>query len=476
MKVLIGSMTHESNMFAPVLTKKEDFNYLYGEDVIDDLACRDIFEEAGIEVIPTLVANGGSSGYVERAAYDHILGQFLDGVRKHKDELDGIFLFLHGAMHVADLEPDSGEHYLLERIREIVGPELPIGVAMDPHGNVSKHYCELANVVRCYRNSPHTDADETNRKTARVFIDMLKKGVKVHPAWERVSILIGGERCVSFEEPLCLINEKLNECEKDPRIASCSYHVGFAWADSPLCSACVVVVPAEEKYADYAAEKAKELADYAFSKRRDFHFTGNAMDMNEAMDVAYASDKKPIFISDAGDNTTAGALGWNTVVLRQILARDTKGKKSLIAAINHPTALEKLKDLEIGAAVDLALGMDYDEDSKATPIKGIVKAKGDMLGFDGDAEGQVVTVSVGDLDVAVSNSSASFTHLRQFEGAGLDWKDYDIIVIKQGYLFPELKEVAGYMIMSLTPGATDQHTENFDYKLIHRPMYPVDDV
>lgn len=47
-------------------------------------------------------------------------------------------------------------------------------------------------------------------------------------------------------------------------------------------------------------------------------------------------------------------------------------------------------------------------------------------------------------------------------------------MVKQGYLFPELKKVAAYSVMSLTPGPTDQLTENFDYKTIHRPMFPVD--
>ncbi|MCI5801063.1 MAG: M81 family metallopeptidase [Oscillospiraceae bacterium] len=477
MKVLIGSATHESNMFTQILTEKEDFHYFFGDEMIEKMGCGDIFAREGIEVIPTVEADGGSRGYIRRDVYEYIRSQIIPKVEEHKDELDGVYLFLHGASHVVDLPGDSMEHALVEEIRAIVGPDMPIGISMDPHGNVSARLCELANVIRCYRESPHTDAAETVRHTAELFIRVMKEGRKIHPAFAPVPILIGGERCVSFEEPLCLINEKLNEAEKIPGILSASYHVGFAWADSPLCTAGVVVVPESGEYAGLAQKVADELADFAFSKRFDFHFTGNAMPAGEAWEKAYSFDGAPVFVSDSGDNVTAGSLGFNTVALRQILNADRKGKRTLIASIFDKPCCEYLARFPVGAQVEFSVGTGIDADAEPVAVKGVIKARGDIVDLFGGSPARMgggVLVSLGDVDLIVADDNTSFMHVEQFEAMHTDYRDYDVIVIKQGYLFPGLKEVAAYSIMALTPGATDQLTENFDYKTIHRPMFPVD--
>lgn len=398
-------------------------------------------------------------------------------MRAHKDELDGMYLFLHGASHVVDLPGDSGEPYLLEEIRKIVGWDMPIAVAMDPHGNVNPRYTQLANIVRCYRESPHTDSTATKRHVVRLLIDMLKNKKQTHPVYARVPILVGGERCVSFEEPLCLINEKLNEAEKIPGILSASYHVGFAWADSPMCCAGVMVVPEEESGREAAQKVADELADFAFSKRFDFHFTGNAIEKEKAMDEAIAYPDGPVFLSDAGDNTTAGALGFNTVALRQVLNADRRGKRTLIASIFDKPCCEYLARFPVGAQVEFSVGTGIDADAEPVAVKGVIKARGDIVDLFGGSPvrmGGGVLVSLGDVDLIVADDNTSFMHVEQFEAMHTDYRDYDVIVIKQGYLFPGLKEVAAYSIMALTPGATDQLTENFDYKTIHRPMFPVD--
>ena len=50
------------------------------------------------------------------------------------------------------------------------------------------------------------------------------------------------------------------------------------------------------------------------------------------------------------------------------------------------------------------------------------------------------------------------------------------MVVKQGYIFPELKEAASFSVMSLTLGATPQDTKIIPFKRIMRPMFPVDDI
>jgi microcystin degradation protein MlrC len=48
------------------------------------------------------------------------------------------------------------------------------------------------------------------------------------------------------------------------------------------------------------------------------------------------------------------------------------------------------------------------------------------------------------------------------------------VVVKIGYLVPELYDMRGDWIMALTPGGVDQDLERMEFKRINRPMFPFD--
>ncbi|MDC0387112.1 MlrC C-terminal domain-containing protein, partial [Flavobacteriaceae bacterium] len=50
----------------------------------------------------------------------------------------------------------------------------------------------------------------------------------------------------------------------------------------------------------------------------------------------------------------------------------------------------------------------------------------------------------------------------------------DILVVKIGYLVPELYDLRGDWIMALTPGGVDQDLERLGYKRVKRPIFPLD--
>ncbi len=481
MKVLVGSYTAESNAHVGRSCDFNDFYYRYGDEMIEGMHSKDLFEEANIELIPTILANGHAQGRVTKYAFEFIKDQILKGVKDHIHEIDGIFLFLHGASNVIDLEGGSGEHFILREVRKIVGPYLPIAVVMDPHGNISEEFTQNANLVRCYRECPHTDIRETYRVVAKLFIDLVQNRRNIHPVYRKVPIMLGGERNLSAEEPLKSINELLKEIEKSDKILSASYHIGYVRHDNPLCGAGVTVTPSSEEYMDYAEEMAEKIKAYAFSRRRDFKFTGNALEPDEALESAFAYSGKPVVVTDSGDNTTAGALGYSTFILRQLLERkEFNGKKILIAAITDPITVSKIWDYAVRDAVCFELGMNDAPESKVVPLSGTVLARGDVNYYFGGPKnvGEVVSVSLDGypIDLAISNRFITYSEFQQFEAANLDIYAYDIVVIKQGYIFPEMKKFAEYSIMSLTPGATYQYTERLPYKLISRPMFPMDNI
>jgi microcystin degradation protein MlrC len=482
MKVLIGEFITESNANVPYKNEITAYDIAFGDECIRKMQVGEVFEKAGIEVIPAVYACAGASGVVKKATFDYIESCFTRAAKEHLDEIDGIYLMLHGASEVEGI--GSGDHHILKAIREIVGPCVPVTVACDPHGNLCREYVESAAVVRSYRQSPHLDSVPTRKIVAGMLCDLLKNRRNIHAVYRKLPLILGGEQSVSADEPVKSINAYMDELEKDPRILSISWHVGYIRHDSPVAGCGIVVSPRTEADQDYAEQVADKVAGYVWEKRREFHYTGLTAQPDEAMKMALEFDGKPVFITDSGDNTTSGATGWNTFILRQALAVENLKKKFLFASICDPKSYDKLKDVEIGAQAHITLGMNYDEMSKSVEADVVVKSKGDVIRFGTLGSkipklfGHCVVVNIKGtpIDVIVANSEKSYSYRTQFERAGVNWDDYDVIVVKQGYIFPELKEKAKFYVMSLTDGATPQNTASIPFKRIMRPMYPIDNI
>ncbi|MGG4555451.1 M81 family metallopeptidase [Paenibacillus humicus] len=474
MKVVVGCLYHETNTFNPILTDIHDFVLAEGEDAASRLAGTEVFRENGIEVIPSIYATALSSGIVKKEAYRYFADKLISTLKQHPD-IDGIWLHLHGAMVVEEV--GSGELALVKEIRECVGPDVPISLTMDIHGNIALDYYKYINIVKAYRTVPHVDQLEVEKETAQLLVDCLKNNTKIKPAFTRLPMIIPGEKALGKSEPLRSIFEKLYEVEKIKGISTASFFICHAWSDSENTASSIFVIPESEEYEELAEKVKDELAHYVFSKRHEFDFDAVVLDPEESVDRALNEQLKPVFISDSGDNTTAGAIGMNTLLLDLFKNKDLGRKKVLISAIHDPMAYEKLKSCSIGESVTVEVGTKIDENSQPVLLEGTLTSKGDLLGYlnaTSDKVGDVCTVSVGSLDVVVANRGESFITLNHFTRAGLNWEDYDIIVVKQGYLFNELSAVSKLDILSMTPGATYQRIENIDYRHVPRPLFPLD--
>ena len=480
MKVMIGTLYAECNDQIPTRARLENFDLARGEACIDKMKIRSVFEQAQITLIPALYADGGSTGVIERPAYDYIESQMLQTLKTHLHELDGIYLFLHGASEVEGM--GSGEHRLLKKIRELTGPYLPIAVTADPHGNLCQDYVEQCTILRSYRESPHTDADATKRRVAQMLCDLLKKRQNIHALYRKLPLILGGEQSVSTDEPVRSINQYMDELEQDPRILSCSWHVGYLRHDCPEAGCGIVVIPQTEADQAYAETIADQLAEFVWNKRHEFHYTGTTAAPDEALAMALAFDGKPVFITDSGDNVTSGAMGANTFILRQVLALPALSKRILFAAINDPAACHQLMACAENEQVSLRLGMGLDAYSEPVDLDVVVLHHGRqagtaMYGEEGDY-GPIVTVRLPGtpIDIAVTDNNHSFVEIRQLTACGINVEDYDIFVVKQGYIHPELKALGKLCVMSLTGGATPQDTRLIPFKQILRPMFPIDEI
>lgn len=480
MNVLIGGFSSESNEHSESLMSFDKFIFKFGNDLIESMHVKDLFATANINLVPAILARGHPHGPVTKDAFDFILSRFKQEVIDNLKDIDGIYLYLHGASKVLGLTGGSAEHAIIREIRKITGPHLPIAVVMDPHGNLSDEIVENVQILRCYRHSPHIDTVETYRYVAKIFIELLKNRRDIRPVYCRVPIMNDGERSVSFDEPMSSINRLCDEAEQTGRIISASYHIGYIRHDSDKAGNGVVVVPKTKKDTEFARKWALKIRDYAYSRRKDFHFYGNVAEPDEAISHAVQQEGGPVFITDSGDNVGSGADGFNTIMLRKLMnLEEYNGKNYLVSAIVDQEAHALLSKKEVGDPVDFSLGKERNEQSQKVEIKGTLIAKG--LGSKSYRDkmdvGAVYTVKLDDYPISVIVEWDAIQYLmpEQYEESGLTLSDYDVVVVKQGYISEEFRTISPYCVMAFTEGPTNQKTENLEYRLIPRPMYPFDD-
>lgn len=276
------------------------------------------------------------------------------------------------------------------------------------------------------------------------------------------------------------INNMLEEAEKTGRIRSASFHIGYLRHDGPNLGCSVVVCPKTKKDTEFADMWARKIREFAYSKRHEFHYHGNVASLEDAIKQVVYHDQGTCFITDSGDNVGSGADGFNNYVLRQIMNLDDfNHKKYLVSGIVDFNAHAFLMNKKVGDNVEFDLGMDYDELCQKIHIKGSVVAKGlaEEMYVGKEDIGTVITVKVENMPVyvVVENDAIQYYEPAQYATSGLNLDDYDVVVVKQGYISAEFDEYASYCVMALTDGPTNQASEKLVFRQIHRPMYPYDD-
>jgi microcystin degradation protein MlrC len=149
----------------------------------------------------------------------------------------------------------------------------------------------------------------------------------------------------------------------------------------------------------------------------------------------------------------------------------SSGPELIYASIPGPELVEAALKVGVNNKVTAKVGAQVD-DRYAPPLllEGVVEAihQGDI-----HAETEVV-VRVGSIRVIVTKKRKPYHREKDFTQLGLNPRAADILVVKIGYLVPELYAMRGDWIMALTPGGVDQDLERLDYKRINRPMFPLD--
>ena len=488
---MIGGMSHETNMFNPVLTDLDAFKLrgiLYGDDIIakrrntntEISGFIEILEREHIEIIPSIVGAAMPAGLVTEDAIDEFLGVMLSAL--DRVSVDAVLLSLHGAM--VGVEHDDGEGYLLKKIREKVGADIPIVISLDFHSTLTPLMASTANAVTVYRTYPHMDMAERGREAALVLARILEGEIKPIVAISKQPLLIGPPHNVlPHDMPMKVVMDRAREIERDVSgiIAACPAQ-GFMQQDVPYAGTGVVVTA--DKDVELAAKYAEELGDMMFSYRDEYLV--DLPDPAETIRLAMKSDKYPVAIADSGDNVGGGTPGDGTALLREILKQ---GVDSAFVPLWDPEAARIAAAQGVGAKVTLPVGGKSDPIyGPPVEITGVVRTitDGMFLNREGggyragvmDNMGLSVRIDAGGITVVLNSITTSPNNIMHANAIGVYPEDYRVSVCKGGLAFREAYKppIIKSYIQSDTPGYSSSNLKNFTYRRIGRPMFPLDDI
>lgn len=476
LRIAICGIHIESSTFTPYLSVAEDFEVTRGQALLarypwlTQVEAHPWAERA--EWIPVLHARALPGGPIEPGAYQAWKAEIVSTLRDITADaaLDGLFFDIHGAMSVPGLE--DAEADLLCAIRQVIGPQVLIGASMDLHGNVSRALFADLDQLTCYRTAPHIDVAQTRQRAMANLVAQLSDhpGEKPAKALVHVPILLPGEKTSTRMEPAKSLYAMIpQQLQAHSGVTDVSIWVGFAWADQPRCKAAVVAYGEDRAQVEAVAHT---IATAFWERAADFEFVAPTESMEACL--THAEDAPaPFFISDSGDNPGAGGAGDTTYALARLAAWPAVArgdKHAIFASIYDGEVAELARRIGVGGNIECAVGGKID-----TRAPGPLPFTGRVAHLHSDPQaGTVAVLRSGGLSLIVTERRFQYGQLADFHACGLDPADADIVIVKMGYLEPDLYAIAADWWMALTPGGVSQDLTRLTYHRIDRPMIPFD--
>jgi len=461
MRIAVGGIHTECSTYSPVLMAIEDFRVLKGQDLLG-AEYFNFLKADGIEHLPLLHARAVPGGPVSRVAYDAFKTEFL-ALLKAALPLDGLYLAMHGAMNVEGMDDAEGDW--TSAARAVVGPDVVVAASYDLHGNVSQKIIDQLDIFAGYRTAPHIDVRDTMVRAWSMLVDALKSGTRPGVAWAPVPVLWPGERTSTEDQPAKALYEALAVFDQRAGVLDANLMVGYVWADEPRATACAVIT-ATSKGA--AAKAAEEIALSYWNAREEFRFGPVTGPLAEMLDIAEKAETSPVILADSADNPTGGGVGDRADVLNALITRGFDG--ALIAGITDRPAVEACFAAGKGATLALTIGGSLDGSSTPAKVQGEVV----LLSDTGVAAERQAVVRVDGITVVLAARRRPYHNIADFTLLGLDPKAVRLLVVKSGYLSPELAPIANPNLMALTQGVVNQDIEGLTSSRRARPAFPFD--
>src|SRR5262249_54262176 len=297
MRLFLAMMSHETNTFSNVPADRRQFearNLHYGGEILEAFSdtgtCLggmiDVAKRRDITLVPSVAASASPAGRVTRGIYASVKERMLADLAA-AGRVDGVLLDLHGAMVPEGL--DDGEGDLITAVRKAVGPNVPIAVTLDFHGNISPAMVRDADLLHGYKTYPHVDMAERGVEAASRLLEVINGRIRPTAALRKPPLLPPLGNQGTSHGPMRRLYDLANPMERDPRVVSVSVFAVFPFADIPEAGLGIYVVTNDDQA--LAEQLAERLASVAWEHRHEF--LHEALPVKDAVARALASDGRP---------------------------------------------------------------------------------------------------------------------------------------------------------------------------------------
>ena len=480
-KVLIAECIQEISSFNPLPSQYENFHIQRGAEVLgqkgEDFAvggALKIFgERPDIEVIPAYSAQAESAGLLSAEGWRRLAAEFVESVAARIDEADAVFVSMHGAM-AADGEFDP-EGYLLEKVRQLAGPEKPIVVSLDLHGILTDRMLRQVDGTVMYHTYPHVDMKDTGERGARLLLSILDGNLR--PTTVRVTIpaLVRGDELITRTGCYGDLIREVRRLERDGTVLSGGIMIGNPFTDVPELGSQVVLVTAGNPEA--AAGEAARIATKFWSFRH--RMQGKLIGLERAIAQAKTMDG-PVAFTDAADAPSSGATGDSNIVVRAL--RDSGYGKRVLAQVVDPAAAVAAHKAGVGAQITVSLGGSIDS-RRFSPLEVTATVQSLSRGLSRyetwpgvyDA-GSTAVLTFENFTLVVISRPVSLVDRSLYYANGIDPQKFDLIVIKSPHCEYQMFDAWVEKDFNIdAPGATSANLKSLGHTICQRPVFPLDE-
>ena len=492
-RIAVAEISHESNSFSSDPTTLADFGWPSGVTPADALrrAAHEFTtlsgyvegaRELGLELYPTVIASATPKGPVADEAFEALAGELVRRLEA-APRFDGVLLSLHGAM-VVESYP-SGDAEIVRRIREVVGPDLPVVVSHDFHANVTPEIVAESTALVSYQENPHIDTKARGVRAARIVAETVRGAAKPVQALVKPPMLYNIVFQYTKREPLRPIVEESRRLEAVPKVLAASVLGGYQYGDVPAMGPSAVVVTDGDR--ESAEREARRLADmlWATRDRLPLDLPGAAAAVREAS----RSDRSPVVLMDLGDNIGGGSAGDGTFLLAELLRQQVRG---WVVTIADPQAVHHAFGSGVGGQIDQLVGGKTDRlHGEPARVRGSVKSLHDGLYFEPEVRhggsryhdmGRTAVIAVEGSTVEMPSlllltaKRSSPNSLHQLTSCGVYPERQRILAVK-GAVAPRAayEPIAARIVEVDTDGATAVNPARLTYTRVRRPLFGLDE-
>ena len=444
-RIAIAGFQHETNCFGVTRAGLAEFEMadswpemLHGEDVISQTQCMNLpiagfataAREAGFELVPILWCAAEPSAHVTDHAFEAISGMIMNGVQGG-GRIDAVYLDLHGAMVTESLADGEGE--ILKRIREQVGPDIPVVASLDLHANISEQMIEHADFLTIFRTYPHLDMAETGARCLPA-LQRLFAGERFCKAFHQVPYLIPLHAQYTGAAPFDEIYDLPEQLEQQQVFADIA--LGFTAADFPETGpSCLAYAQSAEE----ASQAVGRIVDLFLE--REAEINSSMLSLEDAVRVCHQYRDRPVVLADVQDNAGAGGTSDTTGLLAALIEG---GARSVLMGLFHDAESAELAHaagegarlkLAIGAKSGLPGHVPVEAEFEVLSLgDGMCRYTGEMYGggvatLGKTAALRLVTDRAG-IDLVVTSVRNQCLDRAHFTHIGLNPEDYKTICVK----------------------------------------------